>query len=385
MTMLQFNHVKISAISVVVPETEINIYDEAKYYGNSIKKIDRMRKMVGFWKRRVADKEDTALDYAYNAAQHLIRDFDIDKKTIDALIFVVQKPDWIGPVNSYFIHHKLGLPQSCISTDIVQGCPGWAFGLYMASHMIESGAHKHVLLLNGDTPSVGIDPSDRNQAPIFGDGGCATLLEFSEENVSSYFRIDTVSEGYDAIINPFLGARSGINLLEDDGFDLFSNLRNERVTLSTGNTQPLLGGYLDGLRVFDFTIKEVPKTINELIDYANIGRDNINILALHQANKQIIQSVGHASGFDLDKVPYDAFENYGNNTMCSIPTTLSLLEDNLRQGYICCCGFGNGLASVATIHDFSTTKFSPIRNFVKPEYSLSRDEYIDYWRKKMQQ
>lgn len=41
-------HVAITALSVVVPEKEINIYDEAEYYGNSVKKIDRMRKMVGF-------------------------------------------------------------------------------------------------------------------------------------------------------------------------------------------------------------------------------------------------------------------------------------------------------------------------------------------------
>ena len=51
-----FNNVKMVAQAVVVPATEINIYDEAQYYGNNIKRIDRMRKMVGFFKRRVADK-----------------------------------------------------------------------------------------------------------------------------------------------------------------------------------------------------------------------------------------------------------------------------------------------------------------------------------------
>ena len=50
MTLSKFEHAKIAGISVVVPEKEINIYDEAQYYNNSIKKIDRMRKMVGFWK-----------------------------------------------------------------------------------------------------------------------------------------------------------------------------------------------------------------------------------------------------------------------------------------------------------------------------------------------
>lgn len=185
MALSKFEHVKISGISVVVPEKEINIYDEAEYYGGSIKKIDRMRKMVGFWKRRVSDKGTTALDYAYNAGQNLIEEMNIDRDSIDALVFVVQKPDWGGPVNSYFLHHKLGLSKNCIATDIVQGCAGWVFGLHMVSQMIESGAYKKVLLLNGDTPAQDIDPSDRNQAPIFGDGGVATLIEYSEQELMS--------------------------------------------------------------------------------------------------------------------------------------------------------------------------------------------------------
>ena len=64
--------VKISGISTVVPQKEINIYDEVQYYENSVKKIDRMRKMVGFHKRRVIDKTTTAADLAYDAALNLI-------------------------------------------------------------------------------------------------------------------------------------------------------------------------------------------------------------------------------------------------------------------------------------------------------------------------
>lgn len=45
---VKFEHVKISGISVVEPEKEINIYDEAEYYDNNIKKIDRMRKWWDF-------------------------------------------------------------------------------------------------------------------------------------------------------------------------------------------------------------------------------------------------------------------------------------------------------------------------------------------------
>lgn len=383
MALVSFKHVKISGLSVVIPEREINIYDEAEYYDNSIKKIDRMRKMVGFYKRRVAEKDNTALDFAYNAANNLLDEINVDRSSIDALIYVVQKPDWDGPVNSYFLHHKLGLSQNCIASDIVQGCAGWVFGLYMASQMIESGAHKKILLLNGDTPSVGIDPSDRNSAPIFGDGGCATLLEYSDKEVGSFYNIDTIGEGYDSIISPFSACRFGINLLDDNDFNLWCKLRAEKVTLPTGNVQPLLGGYLDGLRVFDFTIKVVPETIKTLLKSANKTQDDIGVLALHQANKQIVQAVGQGAEFDLEKVPYEAFENYGNNTMVSIPTTLSMVDKSTFDKETCVCGFGNGLISAAAILNLKDTYISKINTFKKPEYVMSRDEYVEYWRDKM--
>ena len=379
----EFNHVKISGISVVVPEKEISIYDEAEYYDNNIKKIDRMRKMVGFWKRRISDNETTPADLAYDAAKNLIKDINIDKNSIDALLFVVQGPDYTNPSTAYFLHDKLGLSQNCIATDINQGCVGWMFGLYMASQMIESGAHKRILLLNGDTPSVGIDPSNRNSAPIFGDGGCATLLEYSEEKITTTYNIDTISSGYDAIISPFSGARFRIDLTKEKEFDLLKKLATTSLTMPTGANVPLMGGYMDGIAVFDFTIKVVPENIKKLLNHTNLIQDDIKALCLHQANKQIIQAVGMGAGFDLEKVPYSAFETYGNNTMCSIPTTLACLDKEVKKDKLCCCAYGNGLIAISSVLNLENTYISEVKTFKKPEYILTRDEYVEFWKKKI--
>lgn len=379
----KFEHVKIKGVSVVVPEKEINIYDEAQYYGNNVKKIDRMRKMVGFYKRRVADNTTTSADLAYDAAQNLLETMNIDRNSIDALIFVVQQPDVMNPSTAFFLHDKLGLSRNCIATDINQGCVGWVFGLYMVHQMIESGAHKRVLLLNGDTPSVGIDPSNRNSAPIFGDGGVATLLEYSSNSVKSYFNVDTVSSGFEAIIPPFSGTRFRQDWSNPDEFEFLKSLICEKLTMPTGMEVPLMGGYMDGIAVFDFTIKVVPENIKKLIEQTGISKDKINALCLHQANKQIVQAVGTAVGFELEKVPYYAFENYGNNTMCSIPTTIACLDKNIKKDCLCCCGYGNGLIAVSSILNLENTYISEVQNFKKPSYVMSRDEYINYWRKKI--
>ena len=386
MAFAHFTNVKIKGMLTVVPEQEINIYDEAEYYGNSIKKIDRMRKMVGFYKRRVADMTTTPADLAYDAARKLIDEMKIDKDSIDALVFVVQQPDVMNPATAYFIHQKLGLSDNCLATDINQGCVGWVYGLYMAHMMIASGMHKRILLLNGDTPSVGVDLSNRNVAPIFGDGGTATLLEKTENHVDAYFNIETQSYGYEAIIAPFSGTRFRTPIINDEDFELLSKLRKERIMMPTGNDVSLFSGYIDGLAVFDFTVKFVPENIKKLLNFAQTNKDEISALCLHQANKQIVQAVAAGAGFDETdekRVPYQAFENYGNNTMCSIPTTIALLDKSIAKDKLLCCAFGNGLVSTSSILNLEDTYLPEIKNFDKPSYVMTRDEYINYWRNKI--
>lgn len=382
----QFKHVKISRILTVVPEKEINIYDEVQYYGNSVKKVDRMRKMVGFYKRRVAEDYITAADLGFDAARKLFEKMHIDKNSIDALVFVVQKPDVMAPATAYSLHHKLGLSDNCLAMDINQGCVGWVYGLYVVSNMIESGIHKRVLMITADNPSVGIDPANRNLAPIFGDAGTATLLEFSDKEIVSTYAIDTKSYGFEAIINPFTSGKAKLYTMIRDNYPFIERLKKQDDFARSNSQQSILDGYMDGLAVFDFTINCVPENIKNLLDYLHLTVDDIGALCLHQANKQIVQSVAAAAGFDETdevKVPYSAFENYGNNTMCSIPATLALLDKSVNKEKLLCSSFGNGLVVVSSLLNLCDTAIFAIMDFEEPEYVLTQEEYFDYWINKL--
>lgn len=381
-----FNNVKISGLSTVLPEKEICIYDEAKYYGNSIKKIDRMRKMVGFYKRKVVDKDVTPSDLAISAAETLISDMGIDKASIDAMVFVVQKPDYTAPATSFYIHNKLGLSNDCAVFDVNQGCPGWVYGLWIASQMIESKTCKRVLLLVGDTPSSGMDVKDRINAPIFGDGGAATLLEYSEDCEKSYYSIETHSYAYDAIISPISGARCSLDLRKKNDLNIVLDFLKHPIKTVTGQKTSIFGAYMDGIKVFDFTMNVVPENIKKLLKYVGITQEQIDYLCLHQANKQIIQTVATAAGFEEEKAPYFAFENYGNNTMVSIPTTInSVLKEKLdiKKQKVLCSGYGNGLACASCVLTLENIYTSGIKTYKKPKDFIGRTKYINSWIKKI--
>lgn len=385
MAFYSFNKVAIKGLSVVVPSNEINIYDEAEYYGNSVKKIDRMRKMVGFYKRRVAEDDVTAADLGVQAAENLLKGMQIDRQSIDALLFVVQQPDYAGPCTSYSMHRRLGLSHDCAATDIVQGCVGWVYGLWIASQMIQSGAHKRILLIAADTPAKGMDVTNRLVAPVFGDGGSATLLDYDENAKEIVFNQEVVSEGVEAIITPIGGrrVRFDFNKPAEDEYNkpLFQNIE-----MACGHSMKLYEGYMDGLAVFDFTKNYVPKNIKELMEYTDAQPDDFLRLCLHQANKQIVQMVGELAGFPLEKVPYDAFENYGNNTMCSIPTTIASVYPPLqpKEEYrLLCCAFGNGLVCMSCALDLEGIWCSGIKTYEKPKDHMSREQLIGYWTNKI--
>ncbi len=382
MTFCKFNHVKISGLSVVVPEKEICIYDEAQYYGGDIRKIDRMRKTVGFYKRKVVEDGTTAADLAISAAENLIREMNFSKDSIDGLVYVVQKNDYKGVIDSYYIHHKLGLSHNTFCTNIAQGCVGWVWGLFLCSQMIEAGTSKRILLVNADIPSVGMDLSNRNQAPIFGDAGSATLLEYSDEEIISYYGIKTFSEGYDKIIQPASGQKLRIDLRQPSDSSFNKPVTEEFIT-KKGYKVHLYDGHLDGNAVFSFTMNDVPVNIKETLEFANMAQDDISQCCLHQANKQIIQSISQFAGFSPEKTPWDAFSKYGNNTMCSIPTVLADQYESKglfdSKPYLC-CAFGNGLVTATSILNLKDMYCTGIKIHKVPDDHMSREELAKHWK-----
>ena len=378
----KFRNIKVSGMSLVLPQNEISIYDELQYYGNSEKKAERAHKMAGFWKRRVADPDVTATDMGVQAAENLIASMQLDKSKIEAMLLVIQIPDYGGPCTSYSAHHRLGLSEDCYVTDVVQGCVGWCFGLMTAFQMVASGAYKSVLVINGDTPAKGLKASDRINAPLFGDAGLATLVEYADGAPETVFNLETFSDGYEAIIGPGAGARCHFDVRDPEDVRQMT----ERFETANGRTACLAEGYMDGPAVFEFSTQKAPANIKALMAEMGTTPDSYDFLALHQANKQIVQTVGGNAGFPLEKVPFSGFENFGNNTMCSIPATLLQERGEVLRGggavRALACGFGNGLVVCSIDLSLEGLKCADMKPYVRPADHKSYDEWRAYWREK---
>lgn len=324
-----FKNVKIKGISTIIPPKEVSILDNPNLYNGDQKKIKRVINSSGFLNRRVTEKDVMTSDLCFEAAEDLIKNLNIDKSDIDALLFMSYTPDYLMPATSYILHKRLNLSNNCICMDIPQACSGYEIGLYQASMLINSGCKK-VLLLVGDCFSKFTDMFNNNTAPVFGDAGSATLIEYDENAENSYFSINSDGSNWDA-----LACLNGG----------FRNYPNKADFYESGEYKYNSG--MDGGRIFEFTMNKISPSIEELFEYSNINKSDIDYFVMHQANKFILQNIARQLDIDISKVPMETISKYGNQCGASIPCTISdVLKESIsnKKNKLLLSGFGVGLS-----------------------------------------
>lgn len=374
------HNVRIAGLRTAVPACEVRLDDEAEFYSGSAKKVARLHAMLGMDRRRVSPPDVTASDLCAHAAEALLASMADVRESIDALIFVSQSPDWYLPATACELQHRLGLPQQCAAFDVNQGCAGYIYGLWMASSLVASGAARHVLLLAGDGHSYGRDPRNRITTPVFGDGGSATLLKRDEQAPPMHFSLGTDGSGFEVIITP--GGRARIPFVRDPQKNI---ALCEDIFDAGGNPWQLMETYMDGGAVFNFTMQVVPQHIKNVLQSASVTPDDVNWLILHQANKQIVESIAEAVGFPLSKAPSASFSKYGNTAVASIPIALceAFGQTETKPGNMLLCGYGVGLSWGSCLcHADSWNIGTPLDFEASPDRP-TREQRIARWQQRL--
>ena len=86
MAIIHYNGIGISALSACVP-SQIECNKDLGYFMTE-EEIQKAIQNIGIEERRMAEKDVCASDLCFKAAEKLIEDNNIDKSSIDALIFV---------------------------------------------------------------------------------------------------------------------------------------------------------------------------------------------------------------------------------------------------------------------------------------------------------
>lgn len=299
---------------------------------------DKIAKKTGITDRHIAGKGITAADLGIEAARKLIGSERVKKEEIDFLIFVTQTPDYILPPSACMIQDALGLSKRCGSFDINLGCSGFVYGLLVASGLVDSGIAKNVMLVTAETYSKHINKRDKSTRTLFGDGAAATLIGSGGIRIGS-FDYGTDGSGKDLLIIPAGGARKEKSDSTGVERDYDGNIRCENNL------------FMDGPGILDFTLREVPNSIERLLKKERLDRSSVDLYVFHQANEYILRVLQRKMDIE-DKRFYVGLKKVGNTVSASIPIALKmaaeegLLEEKKR---VLLCGFGVGLSWGTTI------------------------------------
>jgi len=324
---------RISAVDYYLPEAVLTNEDlSAEFPEWSVEKISAK---TGIDRRHISGPEEFSSDLAIAAARKLFERDGIRPEDIDYVILCTQSPDYFLPSTACIVQDALGIPTSAGATDITLGCSGYIYGLGLAKGLIESGQAATVLLVTADTYTKFINPADKSVRTIFGDGAAATLVTADgDADALTAMTYGTDGSGGKSLIVPNGGLRSGAALqpkadaavreLVQSGYDL----------------------YMDGPDIFNFTLRVVPETVEEILGKAELERDDVDLFVFHQANAFMLEHLRKKLGVPADRFFVSLAES-GNTVSSTIPIALADAERSgaLKPGMrVMLVGFGVGLS-----------------------------------------
>lgn len=299
---------KITALGSFVPPRVLSNCDLEKMVSTTNEWI---LERTGIRERHIADPGVGTSDLAVAAAQDLAARHNIDLSTVEAIIVGTVTPDMMYPSTACLVQKKLAIPQAW-GFDISAGCSGFVFSLTTGVKLVESGAHKKVLVIGADVNSSMIDYTDRATCILFGDGAGAVLLEPTEDGEAAGF-IDYVHqiEGY-----------GGEYLYQPAGGSLHP-ASHETVD------QKMHYVHQDGQQVFKYAVKKMAEVTERVLAKTGLTGADIDCFISHQANKRIITATADRLKMPREKVIIN-IEEFGNTTAGTIPLAMKTAVETGR-------------------------------------------------------
>lgn len=297
--------------------------------------VTRISEKTGIEARHIAAEDEYSSSLGVSAARILLSSAELDISEFDYLIAVSQTPDFILPGIASLIHSELQMNRSAGAIDVNLGCSGYVYALGLAKGLIESGQANNVLLVTSDTYSKLLNPEDKSVRTIFGDGATATWISSggADDSIAG-FSYGTDGSGAEHLIVPNGGMRPG---------DEFSTKASADARNFPSSQFDL---FMNGPEIFNFTLREVGRTLEDVLEKSNLSLDLVDFVLFHQANAFMLNHLIAKLKIPAHKAPI-LMKHWGNTVSGTIPMALTELYERgaIRPGSkLVLLGFGVGLS-----------------------------------------
>ena len=287
---------------------------------------------TGIRQRHLVDAGVATSDLAAAAAKDCLEKRGIAADELDAILVATVTPDMMFPATACLVQEKIGATGAW-GFDLSAACSGFLYALQVGAKLIESGAHKKVLVIGADVMSSILDYTDRSTCILFGDGAGAVLLEPAD--LDEVGMVDFVHE---------IDGSGATSLYMPAGGSLHP---------ATAETVAAKMHYVhqEGGAVFKVAVRKMAELSETLLERNGLTAADIDLFIPHQANKRIILATAERLGMPEEKIVINIGE-YGNTTAGTIPLAMhtALDEGRLKKGMtVLLAAFGGGYTIGATL------------------------------------
>ncbi|MCC6347073.1 MAG: beta-ketoacyl-ACP synthase 3, partial [Nitrospirales bacterium] len=164
---------RIIATGSYVPERVLTNHDIEKMVDTSDAWITERS---GIKERRIAAKEQTTSDLAYEASKAALKQAGLKAGDLDMIIVATVSGDMPFPSTACLLQKRLDAKKAA-GFDVNAACSGFLYALSVGESFIKAGARKRVLVVGAEVISKFVDWEDRTTCVLFGDGAGAVILE----------------------------------------------------------------------------------------------------------------------------------------------------------------------------------------------------------------
>ncbi|MBF6329050.1 beta-ketoacyl-ACP synthase III [Nocardia transvalensis] len=289
---------------------------------------------TGIRNRRWISGEETLRSIAAAAGERALVNSGIDRAKVGTLILATSSWLKLTPHGAPTVAYDLGI-NGIPAFDLTSGCGGFGYALGVAADLIRAGSSEYVLVIGAETMTVGLDPTDRGTAMIFGDGAGAVVVGPSEENG----------------ISPTVWGSDGENaeaISQDVDFLEFMN-KAQAMQGTDPAVDPVgrMSLRMEGQRVFRWAAVTLPRALSTALEVSGVAKEDIEVFIPHQANARINELMKKNLGLADDIPMAGDIENTGNTSAASIPLAMEemLVTGKAKGGQLALVlGFGAGLS-----------------------------------------
>ena len=297
---------KITALGTYVPPQVITNKDLEKLVETNDQWITER---TGIRERHQLAKGLGTSDMCVEAAKKCLAARGIEASELEVIIVGTVTPDMMFPSTACLVQDKIGA-KGAWGFDVSAGCSGFVFALQAGVKLVESGAHKKVMVIGADANTRMTDYSDRSTCILFGDGAGAVIIEPAAEGEVGF--IDFVHE---------IDGSGGVSLNLKGGGSL-----NPPTHETIDKKMHYI--YQDCQAVYKFAVRKMAEATTKVLERNGVTGADLGCFIPHQANKRIITATADRLGMDPERVIIN-IEKYGNTSAGTIPLAM---ETAVEQG-----------------------------------------------------